>query len=372
MTKLGRTFASNTARWGFAGAQRYGAALAVVAVAYALQRIVWPFIPPSPHLFFYPAVFVAARVGGARAGYVATAAATGAIAYGFLPPVGLHIEKASDALDLGLFAAVGAGISAAVGQLRSMLRREHAAAVEARAAKRSTDDTWSMVAHDLRTPLSVITIGSSALGNRASVTPEMEKMLAMIKRSTLRASILLDDALEAMRAAEGKLRVDPAECDPRELCAHAVDAVSLLASRKGVTLEIDVSTRHALICDQPRLEQVLTNLLGNAIKFTPASGVVSLYVDEADDGLHFSVRDTGRGIPKAELDAIFAKFWSGGTGGGSGLGLWIASAILGAHGSRLDVESRVGEGTTFRFTLPKATAISFSATAAANDQYRAS
>jgi len=138
-----------------------------------------------------------------------------------------------------------------------------------------------------------------------------------------------------------------------ELCAHALDAVALLASGQGVTLESDVATRRAVCCDQPRLEQVLTNLLGNAIKFTPRGGVVSVYVDEVPEGLRFSVRDTGRGIPNEELDAIFTKFWSGGAANnGTGLGLWIACAILEAHGSRLTVESQVGKGTTFAFTLP--------------------
>ena len=86
---------------------------------------------------------------------------------------------------------------------------------------------------------------------------------------------------------------------------------------------------------------------------------MSVYVDEVPEGLRFSVRDTGRGIPEEELGAIFTKFWSGGassTGNGSGLGLWIACAILEAHGSRLTVESQVGKGTTFGFTLPFDTA----------------
>jgi signal transduction histidine kinase len=336
-------------------ALRYGIALGAVAVAYALQRLIWPFIPPSPHLFFYPAVFIVARLVGARAGYVVTLAAAVTIAVAFLLPRGvLEIERARDELDLAVFVAVSLGISAAVGQLRETVLLERAAAVKAEEAKRSTDATWSMVAHDLRTPLNVINIGSAALGKRAALTPEMARTLAMIERSTVRASVLLDEALDAMRAAEGKLRIDPAECDPRELCAHAIDAVSLIAMRHGVRVESDVSVRHALLCDQPRIEQVLVNLLGNAIKFTPPRGVVSLYVDEEEDGMHFSVCDTGRGIPEAEIEAIFAKFWSGTGSGGSGLGLWIACAILETHAARLSVERRVGEGATFRFILPKA------------------
>lgn len=333
---------------------RYGVALAVVAVASALRRLIWPEVPPSPALFFYPAVFIAARLGGARAGYVATAAASFAIATPFITSHGVHVGSPSNAVDILIFACVGVAISAAVGKLDTLLQCEHAAALRAEEAKRSTDATWSMVAHDLRTPLDAINLGSSALGSRASTTAETERMLAIIKRSTMRASHLIDDAIDAMRAAEGRLRVEPAECDARELCAHAIDAVSLLASRGGVRLESDVATLHALVCDQPRLEQVLVNLLGNGIKFTPARGVVSLYVDEEEDGVHFTVRDTGRGIPRDELDSIFTKFWSSGPRGGSGLGLWIACAILQAHHARLTVESEVGVGTTFRFTLPKA------------------
>ena len=332
---------------------RYSVAVACVTLAYLLQLAIWPLIPPSPHLLFYPAVFLAARLGGHGPGYVATVLATLAIAYGFLPPEGLlAVADPSDALDLGIFFGVGIGISIALGQLRSALQRERADARQARAAKQSTDATWSMVAHDLRTPLNVITLGSNELGRRRSTPPDMEKMLRLIQRSTERARDLVDHALDAMRAAEGKLVVNPGPCDAAELCAHSLDAVALLAASQGVTLESDVATRRAIRCDQPRLEQVLTNLLGNALKFTPRDGVVSIYADEVGDGLRFSVKDTGRGIPPEELEAIFAKFWSGSSGSGTGLGLWIACAILDAHGARLTVESHVGEGTTFSFTLP--------------------
>ncbi len=347
---------------------RYGVAVGSVGVAHVAQLAIWSFIPPSPHLLFYPAVFIAARLGGRGPGYVATALSTLAIAYGFLPPEGLlAVANPSDGLDLAIFFGVGIGISIALGQLRTALRRERDDADRARAAKQSTDATWSMVAHDLRQPLNVINLGSTELGRRGVVAPDMEKMLRLIQRSTERARDLVDHALDAMRAAEGKLVVVPGPCDPGELCAHALDAVALLASGQGVILESDVATRRAVRCDQPRLEQVMTNLLGNAIKFTPRGGVVSVYVDEAPEGLRFSVRDTGRGIPDEELEAIFTKFWSGGDSStGSGLGLWIACAILEAHGSRLTVESQVGKGTQFAFILP-CDAVSRDATDAGSD-----
>ncbi len=116
------------------------------------------------------------------------------------------------------------------------------------------------------------------------------------------------------------------------------------------------SARAARSCATPRgSSRCSPNLLGNAIKFTPEGGVVSLYVDDANDGkgLRFAVRDTGSGIPPEDIEAIFTKFWTGARrSGGTGLGLWIACAILEAHGAHLSVESRVGEGATFSFTLP--------------------
>ena len=333
--------------------QRFGFAAACVAVAYVLQMLVWPYVPPSPHLFFYPAVFLAARLGGARAGYLATFVSTVAIAYGFRPPEGiLVVEKASDALDLGIFFAVSIGISVALGQLRSTIVREQHDAEAARAAKASTDATWSMIAHDLRQPLSVITMGSNELGRRAITPHDMEKMLLLIQRSTDRARALVDSALDAMRAAEGKLSVELASCDPGELCARAIDALALMASQKGLTLESSVASVRPVVGDGARLSQVLVNLLGNAVKFTPANGTVSLDVSVADDGLRFSVRDTGPGIAASEVASIFTKFWSGSVGGGTGLGLWIAGAIVEAHGSKLEVESRPGAGATFSFVLP--------------------
>lgn len=344
---------------------RHAIAVIVVAFAYVLQRAVWPYIPPSPHLLFYPAVFVAARLAGAGPGYLATALGTLAIAHGFLPPDGLRVATARDALDLLIFAGVGIGISAAVGRLSAALRREHDDALRARAAKESTDATWSMVAHDLRTPLNVIMLGSSELRRGANTPREMAKMLTLIQRSTDRASSLLKHALDAMKAAEGKLEVAIAPCDAAELCARAVDAVGLIATRKGVRLVSDVAAGAAVACDQPRVEQVLTNLLENAIKFTPKDGRVALAVDEAAGGVRFSVSDTGRGMAAGELDGIFGKFVGGREGGGHGLGLWIAAAILDAHGSTLTVESAEGRGTTFVFTLPIADAIRGSAEAGA-------
>ncbi len=122
-------------------AVRYAAAAGVVAFATALQHAVWPYIPPSPHFLFYPAVFLAAWLGGAGPGYLATACSAVGIAYVFLEPRGLAVGGAArDGLDLVIFVGVSCGISAVMGRLRRGIREERARATEAALAKQATDE----------------------------------------------------------------------------------------------------------------------------------------------------------------------------------------------------------------------------------------
>jgi signal transduction histidine kinase len=100
--------------------------------------------------------------------------------------------------------------------------------------------------------------------------------------------------------------------------------------------------------------QVFSNLVGNAVKFTPEHGTITVRAVEEEGGVHFSVTDTGPGIPESELPHLFERYWQAKktSGTGAGLGLYIAQGIIGAHGGRIWVESKVGQGTTFHFTLP--------------------
>ncbi|AKV03212.1 Sensory box histidine kinase [Labilithrix luteola] len=336
---------------------RYGVAVVITTVAYVIQRAIWPYIPPSPQLFFYPAIFLAAWFGGTGPGLAATFVSCVWIAHGFLPPEGFFaVSDASDLLDLGLFASVAAGISAAMGRLRAALRRERAAAREAELARRATEATWSMIAHDLRTPLNVIQLSSSELERRLQDDePDVERAeraVQVIQRSTTRARDLVQDAMDAMRLAGGAMPIERDSYDARELSAEAIDAVNVLAQRKGVRLSMRIDVTRTIDCDAPRVLQVLSNLLGNAIKFTPAGGQVVLSVEDALAGVRFAVTDTGRGISDEELGAIFARYWTRDRAAGIGLGLWIAKAIVEAHGGTLTVRSRLGEGSTFSFVLP--------------------
>lgn len=328
--------------------------MAVTALAHVAQHFLWPYIPPSPHLLFYPAVFVAARLGGTGPGALATALSMAAIAYAFLPPrESITVDLPRDMLNLAVFVAVSLGISVAMGRVRANLQRERAAAREAQLAKAATDATWSMIAHDLRTPLSTIALGSDALARRLhDHSADLERTARAIHRASEGARDLVRDALDAMRSADGALRVEPGPCDVREMLNHARDAVAMLAASHGIRVEVDVATRRPAMCDEPRIIQVLCNLLVNSIRFTPPRGRIALYAEDERHGVRVSVSDTGKGIPEAELGTIFSRYWTG--GGGSGLGLWIAKSIVEAHGATLDVKSEVGRGTTFAFVLPAA------------------
>lgn len=331
--------------------KRFVVAIAIPAIAYVIQGLLWPFIPPSPHLLFYPAVFLVAWLGGARAGFGATVLSTVLIAYAFLPPNGIAVEDAGDLLDLGIFASVSLGISVILGSLKASIDRERAAAAEAARLKKATDDTWSMIAHDLRSPLNVINLGSAELERRLHDDGAAERVIDMIRRSSDRARDLIQDALDAMRLEGGALRIERARQDARALCGRAVDAVEPIAKKKRVEVRCNVESECTVDCDARRIQQVLGNLLGNAVKYTPQGGHVDLTVTCNDEGTRFVVEDTGPGIPAKAREAIFDKHWTRG-GDGVGLGLWIARTIVEAHAAKLTVASDEGHGAKFEFTLP--------------------
>ncbi len=324
------------------------AALGLPLAALGCQRLVWPLIPPSPHLFFYPAVFAAARLRGARAGYVATFLSAGIVAFEFMPPaLSLIVELPRDMLELVIFTVVGVAMSATLGRLAEALARE-------RAARIAADETWSMIAHDLRTPLSSIELGATQLVRRLHRGGgDLERAAKIIERSSARARALLQDAVDAVKLGEHALELAPAPCDVRELFAHVLEDVATLATQAGIRIDTDVATTRALVCDEPRIAQVLQNLLVNAVKFTPRGGTISLTADDAGRDVRITVRDTGRGIAPEDVASIFEKHWS--KGGGTGLGLWIARGVVRAHGSDIDVELPEDGGTSLSFRLPSVT-----------------
>ena len=217
------------------------------------------------------------------------------------------------------------------------------------------------VAHELRTPLHIIQ------GNLEGIldgiyAPTEEHIMATL--SETRALARLVEDLRTLSLAEaGQLPMEHADVDVAELLADAGTSFSGQAELAGISLEVRTEgspDRMVIRGDAMRLDQVLSNLLGNALRHTPSGGTISLSACPSEDGVRITVRDTGEGIPKADLPYVFQRFWRGDRarthsgGGGSGLGLAIARQLVQSHGGEIGVESEPGKGTTFVLDLPSA------------------
>ncbi|HUY13673.1 MAG TPA: PAS domain S-box protein [Terriglobia bacterium] len=228
---------------------------------------------------------------------------------------------------------------------------------ERRAIERLKGEFVSVVGHELRTPLTSIrgALGLLAAGLLAGNPKKMQQMLDIALRSTDRLVRLVNDILDLERMQSGQVLMARSECDAGQLLSQAVETMRMMAEKTSIRLEISASSIQVR-ADSDRITQVLTNLLGNAIKFSPPGAVVTLSVTQEGDEVKFGVQDQGRGIPADKLETIFERFRQVDASdsrekGGTGLGLAICRTIIQQHGGRIWVESVIGGGSTFYFTL---------------------
>ena len=225
---------------------------------------------------------------------------------------------------------------------------------EARREVNAREEVLKIVSHDLRNPLNTISMSAGLMLEVEVPREQQVKQLSMIKRAGERMNRLIQDLLDAAKIEAGRLGVEPRPIEVAPLVAEAFDMLRPIASEKSVRLDVSVADElPTIMADAGRVLQVLSNLVGNAIKFTPADGRVSIRVEKLAGNVRFNVADTGPGIPPEQLPHIFGRFWQADRSDrrGIGLGLAIAKGIVEAHGGRISVESRVGEGTSFYFTL---------------------
>ncbi|MDN5310224.1 MAG: two-component system, sensor histidine kinase and response regulator [Methanolobus sp.] len=233
---------------------------------------------------------------------------------------------------------------------------------EANAASRAKSEFLANMSHEMRTPLNGI-IGFTDLLMQADLQePQMQYMQAVYTSATSLLD-LINDVLDLSKIEAGKLELDPERTDLVEMCEQITDIVKHKAYEKGLELLLNISPQlpRYVIADRLRLKQVLINLLGNAVKFTE-KGEVELKVEASDvdvnglADLTFSVRDTGIGIARESHSMIFSSFSQADGSitrryGGTGLGLTISNKLLEKMGSRLELESELGKGSTFHFTV---------------------
>jgi signal transduction histidine kinase len=234
------------------------------------------------------------------------------------------------------------------------------ARTEAEAANRLKDDFLSIVSHELRTPLSSI-LGWIQILQRPDIEPAIaNRALQSIRDNATRQAKLVDDLLDFSRIVAGRLMLDRQRINVRELLRGVVETVLPVATAQGIDLRCPDAPDAPIMGDLRRLEQIFLNLLGNALKFTPAGGSVELAARTITSGVEIRVSDTGIGIDPEFLPHVFERFrqaepTASRTHEGIGLGLSIAKQLVEAHGGTISVTSEGrGSGTSFIVTLPGA------------------
>jgi K+-sensing histidine kinase KdpD/ActR/RegA family two-component response regulator len=233
------------------------------------------------------------------------------------------------------------------------------ARTEAEAANRSKDDFLSIVSHELRTPLSAVLGWASMLRNQMLDANRSRRAIESIYTNATRQAHLIDELLDVSRIAAGRASLDLQQIDLGENVGGAVEAIMPLAESKGLEVRVDPLPADVhVVADPRRLEQVFLNLLGNAVKFTPAGGRITVGATAAEGSVEVRVVDTGRGIAPEFLPQVFERFRQADSGaarstGGLGLGLFIARRLVEAQGGTIDADSEgEGRGSTFSVTLP--------------------
>ena len=235
------------------------------------------------------------------------------------------------------------------------------------AAERSRRETEQLrrnllawVGHDLRTPLSSMQALVEALADGIVIEPrEVQRYLRTLQRDTASLSALIDDLFEMAQIEAGGLHLDRQPLSLADLISDTLESFALVAQERDVALAGSADPQmDPVLVDAGLVGRVLTNLVGNGVRHTPAGGTVAVTARQLEDGVRVDVFDSGPGIPTEDLAQVFVQFYRGeqsrsrADGGGSGLGLAIAQAVVEAHGGTIGVENRAEGGARFYFVLP--------------------
>jgi len=229
---------------------------------------------------------------------------------------------------------------------------------ERKQVERLKDEFVSVVSHELRTPLTSIraSLGLLTSGVFGTLPEKGERILDIAVTNTDRLVRLINDILDSERLASGKTPMEKKQCSTAQLVRQASDVMKPMAEKAGISLSVE-SQDAELWVDPDRIVQALTNLISNAIKFSPKGGTIWVTAERKENQMLFKVQDEGRGIPPDKLGLLFARFQQLDSSdarekGGSGLGLSISRSIIEQHNGKIWVDSSVGKGSTFLITIP--------------------
>jgi PAS domain S-box-containing protein len=226
---------------------------------------------------------------------------------------------------------------------------------EARDATAARDDVLSIVSHDLKNPIAAIKAGAGSLARTAEPGSIQARVSHTLLRASDRMTRLVSDLVDLASLDAGRLSMRLQPVDAAEIAAEVVQTLGTVAEEEGVALRLEPPPARApALADRERIAQVLSNLVGNAIKATEQGGEIRVRVEARSRSAVLLVSDTGSGIAPEDLPHVFERYWRGSAAryAGQGLGLAIAKRIVDAHGGRIWVESEVGRGSTFGVEIP--------------------
>jgi two-component system sensor histidine kinase/response regulator len=219
------------------------------------------------------------------------------------------------------------------------------------------DDMRNMIVHDLRTPLTAVIIGMEMLEKFGALNETQQELIAIAGGGGKTLLGMINDLLDVEKMESGPTQLRYVELSAATLVAGAIEQVAALAGNGQIALATEIASDLPLFAgDENKLSRTLVNLIANAIRFAPA-GTVTVSASQVDgESIRFAVRDTGAGIPAEAFERIFEKFGQldGRSQVGTGLGLAFCKLAVEVHGGQIHVESTVGEGSTFSFTIPRA------------------
>lgn len=253
-----------------------------------------------------------------------------------------------------LFAASDLRRSAVEHDLALQVSRE-------REAVRARDELVAVVSHDLRSPMTAIVMQCGMMqrimtGDNGLASKRINSAIDTMQRATTRMSNLLEDLLDTSKIEAGRYSIAPRELEVSQIFEEADSLLLPTAVSKFIDLTFSAEPGLKIMADPERLFQVLSNLIGNAIKFTPKEGQVRVQATAEKAYVRFTIVDTGTGIDPEQLPHVFERYWRirEGNSSGSGLGLYISMGIIKAHGGELHAQSELGKGSEFSFTVPTA------------------